>query len=113
MNLSEVSSFAKDVFLSSSKFPLRKGKLHDNFFDKEISNTNSIAFPIITNKEVYYGRILEIAPAIRHRIKKDTRFRWNRYTYKKYVNIHFRYIEKIIENDVIPELEREYGVKRV
>lgn len=113
MNLSEISNFAKDVFLSSRQFPYKTGQLHDNFFDDEISSTNSIIVPIMTKKIVYYGKILEVAPAIRYRIKRDTTFMGNRYTYIKHNNIHFRYIDRIIEDDVIPALEQEYGVKRV
>ena len=114
MNLNEVSQLVTYQFLGSAKFPYDTGRLHNNFFSEPISNgENSIIFNLMENPVVYYGKILENAPSIRYRIRKVSNYKGNKYTYKKKENKHFRYIERIMEEDVIPMLESEYGVKRV
>lgn len=114
MNLNEVGKLATYTFLSSVRFPRDSGQLHDNFFSKPIAaGENSISFPLMKNPDVKYGKILEVAPSIRYKIRRVSGFKGNRYTYKKHPNKHFRYIENIIEQDIIPMLENEYGVKKI
>lgn len=115
MDLFRVANIVRDTMLSSSQFPYKTGYLHDNFFDKsgEISTDTELTLGILSEPTVYYGKILENAPSIRYKLRKDNSAKGNRYTYIRHNNRHFRYIDRIIEDEVISAIESEFGVKRV
>lgn len=106
MDLMRVVDVVKDSFMSSSIFPFRTGQLKDNFFDKNVYQLGEkdLGFEVIKNKDVYYGKILEIAPSIKYRTRNG---------YIKHKNRHYMFIENIIENDTVPAIEKEFGVKRI
>ena len=112
MDLLEVQEVVNNTLLSSSMFPYRTGYLHDHFFDNSIetSTENSLSYTILNNKEINYGRILEVAPAIRYRLRRIDK---HHYDYIKHTNRHFRYIERIIDNDVVQAIESKFGVKKI
>ena len=111
MDLLRVQEVVNNTLLSSGQFPYRTGYLHDNFFNgSRISSTeNTLTETILDEPSVKYGRILEVAPTIRYGIKKQGYL----YKYKQYKNRHFRYIDNIIENEVVDAIENEFGVKRI
>ena len=112
MDLNRALTTTQESIKASSLFPYRTGFLLNNFFDKGVLalSDNSIGFSVLSNPKVYYGKILENAPSIRYKIRKVTK---GYYSYIKHTNRHFRYIERIIEKDVVPAIERELGVVRV
>lgn len=111
MNLMEVLGDVKNTLLNSASFPYRTGQLKDNFFDENIvSETNKVSITALSKPLVFYGQILEVAPSIRYRLRKTGKAE---YSYIKKPNRHYRYIEKCIDNSVIPFIENKYGVKRV
>lgn len=111
MDLVEVLRDVKYNLLNSRAFPYRTGQLKDNFFDENVaSETNKVSVTALSNPLVFYGHILEVAPSIRYRITKSGNAK---YSYKKRRNKHYLYIEKCINNSVIPFLENKYGVKQI
>jgi len=104
MDMEEVAFAVENVVLNSATFPYRTGQLRNNFFDytsgKMVGNVYSI--DILTNPDVNYGKILQERASIRYRTK-------NHYIYHK--NKHFRYIDKIIDRDVVPAIEIEFNVR--
>lgn len=114
MNLIGVANTVQRTMLASPLFPYKTGQLHDNFIDKgsEVAVGNTLTFTVLSNPLVNYGRILEVAPAIRYKIRKLNK-KGNYYTYTKHKNRHFRYIERIIESYVISAIENEHGVRYV
>lgn len=119
MDLLKVNEVVQSAFLNSASFPFRTGNLKDNFFDAngamQIDNTLQVGILssknlINGNRGVNYGKILQIAPSIRYRKKGLIS---GRVTHIRHKNKHFRYIDNIIESDVVGAIEREFGVKRV
>lgn len=113
MDLVEVSSTVQNAILNSALFPYRTGNLRDNFIDygSEVSNGNEYSFSVLSSpmlikssKGVNYGKLLEERASIRYRTKNHI---------IRHKNTHFRYIERIIDNDVIDAIQIEYGVKRI
>ena len=106
MDMEEVAFVVENVVLNSATFPYRTGQLRNNFFNytsgQMVGDTYSI--DILTTPLVNYGKILQDRASIRYRTK-------NHYIYHK--NKHFRYIDKIINRDVVSALELEFGVRRV
>ena len=92
-------------------FCYRTGQLKENFFDEGIQqlSDNSIGFTVMSNPIIYYGKILQVAPSIRYGLKK----RGAVYSYIKHKNRHFRFIDKIIDKDVVPAIEQELGVRLI
>lgn len=117
MDLQQAIDITKYNFLFSSRFPFRTGNLRNNFFDNAISTSDkSISFTVMSSpnlivgkNKVNYGKLLEQAPSIRYGLKKKGYL----YSYIRHQNKHYRYIEKIIENDVVPALETDLGVKLI
>ena len=105
MNMEEIAFAVENAVLNSATFPYRTGQLRNNFFDytsgKTIDNVYSV--DILTNPVVNYGKILQERASIRYRTK-------NHHIYHK--NKHFRYIDKIVERDVVPAIEIEFNVRR-
>lgn len=112
MDLNRAMETTKQNIIFSNLFPYRTGQLRDNFFDDGILNLSdrSIGFSVLGNPIVYYGKILEVAPSIRYRLRKVSK---GKYSYSKHKNRHYRYIDRIIEQDVVPAIEEDLGVKRV
>lgn len=98
----------KSTIINSRLFPYRTGQLKNLFYDNRTLNIsgNVCNVPILNNKKVLYGKILEDAPAIRYGIRKIAKARYN---YRKYPNRHFKYIEKIIDKDVVSYIKRLGG----
>lgn len=111
MDLERPVEITKQNIIFSRKFPYRNGKLRDNFFDEGYMQLepNSISFTVMSNPEIYYGKILQVAPSIRYRIKKVG----HGYTYIKHTNRHFRFIDRICEDDVILAIENDMGVRLI
>ena len=113
MDLVELGVDFQTVLVKSPSFPVDKGTLRDNFFDAGVQyESNKLSFTALSNPLIYYGHILEVAPRIRYKIRKKSK---GQYTYKKFEhpNRHYMYIEKCIDNSVIPFIENKYGVKRI
>lgn len=110
MELLEVQNLVIDTLLNSSMFPYRTGFLREHFFDnsRETSTENTLTTTMLDNPQVKYGRILEVAPSIRYRIRKINK---HEYDYIKHQNRHFRYIERIIDNEGVQAIESEFGVR--
>lgn len=106
MQLIEVSNLVKEQIVNSPIFPYRTGQLKENFIDvgSDISLDNNYSFTILSNPVVYYGKILEDRASIRYRTKNHI---------IRHKNRHFRYIDRIIESEIVPEIEREFGVRRI
>lgn len=104
MNLLEVSNIVKDTIVNSSKFPFRTGQLKDNFIDigSDTQSGNTYSFTALDNPLINYGQILEERASIRYRTKNH---------FIRHKNKHFRYIERIIDADVVSAIEREFGVR--
>lgn len=113
--MKEIVDITKNSLLYSAKFPYKTGKLRDNFIDRNstIIGDYNASFTVLSNPIVNYGRILENAPSIRYRLRRTNNKNRIEYTYVKRNNRHFRYIERIIESDVVPALENGLGVERV
>ena len=116
MDLLELSNFVKAEFLSSPIFPYRTGNLKRNFFDVNgFSQTDNIVTQTILSspdllvgkRGTNYGKLLQFAPSIRRGFKKKGYI----YKYKRKPNIHFRYINRIIDNEIVGKIENNYGVK--
>lgn len=112
MDLNSALTITQNSIKTSSLFPYRTGFLLEHFFDKGVlaMGDNAIGFSVLSNPAVNYGKILENAPSIRYRIRKVSK---HYYSYVKHTNRHFRYIERIIENDVVPAIENGLGVVRI
>ena len=117
MDLQRAVNITQENILFSDLFPFRTGNLRNNFFDatKPISE-NSIGFSVMSSQKlivgknnVNYGKLLETAPSIRYGLKKNGVV----YNYVRYDNRHYKFIERIIEKDVIPAIEYDLGVKLV
>lgn len=113
--MQEIVDITKNTLLFSAKFPYRTGKLRNNFIDRNstIIGDNNASFTVLSNPEVNYGRILENAPTIRYRLRRTNNKNRIEYSYVRRDNRHFRYIERIIESDVVPALENGLGVERI
>lgn len=115
MELNNVVEIIKNTMLNSSIFPYRTGQLRDNFFENEILPIeNGVAVQILAKPLVNYGKILENAPTIRYGLREEKVGRYGqvaKYSYIPHKNRHFRYIDKIIDSDVVRVLESELGVK--
>lgn len=111
MDLERPVEIVRQNIIFSQKFPFRTGQLRDNFFDEGFTQLepNSISFTVMSNPKIYYGKILQVAPSIRYRIKKVG----YGYTYIKHTNRHFRFIDRICEEDAIPAIENDLGVKLI
>lgn len=112
MDLERAVEVTKQNIIFSNKFPYRTGQLRDNFFDEgiQITGGNSISFTVMSNPKIYYGKILQIAPSIRYRVHKVGR---GKFSYIKHTNKHFRFIDKIIEQDVVSAIEEDMGVRLI
>lgn len=106
MDLNEVNMNVQNAVLNSAKFPYRTGQLRNNFFDFSsiVSGGDVARVDILTSPLVRYGKILEDRASIKYRTK-------NHFIYHK--NKHFRYIDRIIETDVVDMLKTEYGVRLI
>lgn len=113
--MQNIINITQNALLNSAKFPYKTGQLKNNFIDRNstIIFGNNASFTVLSNPLVNYGRILENAPSIRYRLKRTNNKKRIEYSYVKRANRHFRYIERIIESDVIAALEIELGVKRI
>lgn len=110
MDLKEVVDITQQTILNSAKFPYRTGYLHDNFIDNDLAIGGGIAtFSVLSKPSVEYGKILENAPSIRYRLRK---VRAGKFSYIRHENRHFRYIDRIIESEVLSAIESGIGVKR-
>lgn len=110
MELLRVRNVVVDTLLNSASFPYRTGFGREHYFDnsREISTENTLTTTMLDNPEVRYMRILEVAPSIRYRIRKINK---HEYDYIKHQNRHFRYIERIIDNEGVQAIESEFGVR--
>lgn len=113
--MQEIVDLTKNTLLYSAKFPYRTGKLRNNFIDRNstIIGDYDASFTVLSNPEVNYGRILENAPSIRYRLRRVDNKNRIQYSYVRHNNRHFRYIERIIESDVVPALENSLGVEKI
>lgn len=120
MDLLKVNEVVQSAFLNSASFPYRTGNLKDNFFDAngamQIDNTLQVGILSSSNlikgrKRVNYGKLLQVKPYIKYR--KREKILGFIPTHIRHKNKHFRYIDNIIESDVVGAIEREFGVKRV
>jgi len=104
MDLQEVSNIVKEEIVNSSKFPFRSGQLKRNFIDlgSDTETNDTHSFTVLSNPIVNYGHILEERASIRYRTKNH---------FIRHKNKHYKYIERIVEADIIPAIEREFGVR--
>ena len=111
MDLLRVQEVVNNGLLYSGQFPYRTGYLKDHFFtgSTQTSTQNTLTETILDEPTVKYGRILEVAPTIRYGMKKVGYL----YQYKRNKNRHFRYIERIINEEVVGAIESEFGVKKI
>lgn len=105
MDLVEVAFLVQRGMINSSKFPFRKGGLKDNFLDIGVqSNNNNLSFTVLSNPKIKYGKILQERASINYRTKNST---------IRHKNRHFRYIDRIVEEDILSQIENAYGVRRI
>src|SRR5574344_135094 len=105
MDLQRVLSITQYAMLGSSKFPYKTGQLHDNFLNgDEVVADNFASFSVLGKPKIEYGMILENAPSIRYRLRKVSA---HKYGYIRHTNRHFRYIERIINSDVVSAIEND------
>ncbi len=104
-SLEDVAMTAENAVLNSAIFPYRTGQLRDNFFDFASARTDGKIYTIdlMTEPRVYYGKILQTRRNIRYKTKNH---------FIAHQNKHFRFIDKIIESDVVSAIELEYGIRR-
>lgn len=117
MNLNELSNVIQDSFLNSAMFPYKSGNLKQNFFDKggEVVGENMVTIGILSSDRLVkrglnYGKMLQIAPSIRYRKRGLIQ---GKPTHIRHKNRHYRYINRIIETDVVSAIENSFGVKRI
>lgn len=106
MDLNRALQITQDTMLDSPDFPYRTGQLKNNFIDKGILTLSpkSIGFSVLGTDFVYYGKILEVAPSINYKTKTG---------HIRHKNIHYQYIERIIDGDVVPAIEEGLGVRLI
>lgn len=105
MDLTSIANIVQTTIVNSAKFPYRTGRLKNNFFDNNIQTIdNKTTFTVLSNPLVSYGKILQERASINYRTKNST---------IRHKNRHFRYIDKIVNTDVISAIENSYGVKRI
>lgn len=114
MDFREFAVDFQDTFLNSNLFPYRTGQLKNNFFTSTELTDDGLTLHLMQNPIVKYGKILEEAPSIRYGIKSTEKGFYrqiSKFRYVKKRNKHFRYIERIIEKDMIPYIEDNYDAK--
>ena len=104
MDLLEVSSLVQNALVNSASFPVRKGHLKSNFLDETTQSEDKVSFGVLNKQSVYYGKILQERASINYKTKNSS---------IRHKNRHFRYIDRIIQQDVIPQIENTYGVRRI
>lgn len=106
MGVKEIADVIKTEIVESPRFPYRNGILKGSFIDKnsDIESANSYSFTILSSPTVQYGKILEKRASICYRTKNH---------FIRHKNKHFRYIEKIIDDNVVGKIENMFNLKRV
>lgn len=104
MNLNDVSLLVQSGLVNSAKFPFRTGHLKSNFLDTANQTDNNVEFTVLSKPSVYYGKILQERASINYRTKNST---------IRHKNRHFRYIDRIVEEDILSQIENAYGVRRI
>lgn len=104
MDLLEVSSLVQNALVNSASFPYRTGHLKSNFLDATTQLEDKVSFGVLNKQSVYYGKILQERASINYKTKNSS---------IRHKNRHFRYIDRIVQQDVIPQIENTYGVRRI